>query len=103
MQQATQEDTTTESWRLVNLSIAYHSAESRWQVEFKCSDGKIIASVDGIARLGGLGAITHIGSRMGLPWAEAAARVAAALRVAEAAVTWTFTTVCGGGFCERNW
>jgi deoxyribonuclease-4 len=45
------------------------------------SVASLIASVDGIARLGGLGAITHLGSRMGQPWEEAAARVAAALRV----------------------
>ncbi len=45
------------------------------------SVASLIASVDGISRLGGLGAITHIGSRMGLPWEQAAPRVAAALQV----------------------
>ena len=45
------------------------------------SVASLIASVDGIARLGGLGVIMHIGSRMGLSFEEAAARVAAALRV----------------------
>ncbi len=45
------------------------------------SVASLIASVDGVSRLGGLGVITHIGSRMGLSWEEAAARVAAALRV----------------------
>ena len=45
------------------------------------SVASLTASVDGIVRLGGLGVITHIGSRMGLRWEEAIARVAAALRV----------------------
>jgi deoxyribonuclease-4 len=45
------------------------------------SVASLIASVEGIHRLGGLGVITHIGSRMGLSWEEATARVAAALHV----------------------
>lgn len=45
------------------------------------SVASLIASVEGIHRLGGLGVITHIGSRMGLPQEEGLARVAAALRV----------------------
>jgi len=45
------------------------------------SVASLIASVDGIFRLGGLGVITHIGSRMGFSWEDAAARVVAALRI----------------------
>lgn len=45
------------------------------------SVASLIAGVEGIHRLGGLGVITHIGSRMGQPWPEAAARVVAAVRV----------------------
>ncbi|MBI3975987.1 MAG: deoxyribonuclease IV [Armatimonadetes bacterium] len=45
------------------------------------SVASLIAGVEGIHRLGGLGVITHLGSRMGQPWEEAAARVVAALRV----------------------
>ncbi len=45
------------------------------------SVGSLMAAVEGIDRLGGLGVITHIGSRMGQPWPEAAARVVAAVRV----------------------
>ncbi len=46
------------------------------------SVASLIAGVEGIHRLGGLGVITHIGSRMGRSWPEAAARVVAAVRVA---------------------
>lgn len=45
------------------------------------SVASLIAGVEGIHRLGGLGVITHIGSRMGQPWPEAAARVVAAVHV----------------------
>lgn len=45
------------------------------------SVASLIAGVEGIHRLNGLGLITHIGSRMGQPWEAAAARVVAAVRV----------------------
>jgi len=46
------------------------------------SVASLIAGLEEIRRLEGLGVITHIGSRMGQPWREALGRVAAALRVA---------------------
>lgn len=60
---------------LINLASPDHEFYAR-------SVASLIAGVEGIHRLGGLGVITHIGSRMGQRWEEAAARVVAAVRVA---------------------
>jgi len=58
---------------LINLASPDRTLHAR-------SVASLAWSVDGIARLGGLGVITHVGSRMGLAPQAAVARVAAALR-----------------------
>ena len=49
---------------------------------YRKSTGALIYALRVMDRLGGLGAITHLGSRGEQPWPEAAARVTAALSVA---------------------
>lgn len=58
---------------LINLASPDRTVRAR-------SVASLVSCIDGIARLGGLGVITHIGSRMGLSPQAATARVAAALR-----------------------
>lgn len=60
---------------LINLASPDDECSAR-------SVASLIAGLEEIRRLEGLGVITHIGSRMGQPWREALGRVAAALRVA---------------------